>query len=202
MGLVASLAHPGGNITGQTFLVPELVAKRLQFLEQIVPSMTRAGVLLMRNSQSNANMLGVLGVAATALKVELRPIEIAEAGELEGAISAAVDEKIGGLVSTDQALFIGNAAAIAAIAQKRGLPSIGGLLYARNDGLMGYGVDILPMFLHAAVFVDKILKGEKPGDIPIEQATKFQTIVNLKTAKALGVEIPPLLLASADEVIE
>jgi putative ABC transport system substrate-binding protein len=202
MGLVASLAHPGGNITGQTFLVPELVAKRLAFLKQAAPSMIRAGVLLTRDSASNPNMLAVLRVAAGALKVELRPIEVADAGWLESAISAAVDEKIGGLVSTDQTLFIRNADAIAAIAQKRRLPSIGGPLYARNGGLMGYGVNFPPMFRHAAVFVDKILRGEKPGDIPIEQATKFETIVNLKSAEALGIAMPPVLLASADEVIE
>jgi putative ABC transport system substrate-binding protein len=147
-------------------------------------------------------MLAILGVAAEALKVELRPIVVTDATELESAISAAVDEKIGGIVSTDQALFIGNAAAIAAIAQNRGLPSIGGPLFAAKGGLMGYGVNFGPMFRHAAVFVDKILKGEKPGDIPIEQATKFQTIINLKTAKAIGVTIPQAILAAADGVIE
>ena len=202
MGLVASLARPGGNITGQTFLVPELVSKRLEFLAQVAPSMTRAGVLLMRDSPSNANLLAVLRPAAEALKVELRPILIADASDLESAIFDEAGDKIGGLVSTDQSLFIAKAAGIAAIAQKRGLPSVGGPFFAANGGLMGYGVDFSPMMRHAAVFVDKILNGERPGDIPIEQATKFQTLVNLKTAKALGIEMPPMILARADKVIE
>ena len=202
MGLVASLAHPGSNLTGQTFLAPELIAKRLEFLKTAAPSMTRAGVLLLRDSPANANALSRISVAAEALKVELRMIEVANAGELEGAISAAAGEPIGGLVSTVQAQFTRAAATIAAIAQKLGLPSIGGPLYASKGGLMGYGVDFAPMFRRAAYFVDKILKGAKPGDIPIEQATKFETIVNLKIAKALGLDIPPTLLAAADEVIE
>ncbi len=143
-----------------------------------------------------------VSVAAESMKVELRKIEVGNAGELEGAISAAASEPIGGLVSTDQAQFNRAAGAIAAIAQKHGLTSIGGPLYASKGGLMGYGVDFAPMFRNAAYFVDKILKGANPGDIPIEQATKFTTVVNLKTAKALGIEIPPLLLAAADEVIE
>jgi putative ABC transport system substrate-binding protein len=134
--------------------------------------------------------------------VELRPIEVGDAGELETAILAAADAPTGGLVSTDQALFLGNAAAIADIAGRRRLASIGGPLLAAKGGLMGYGVEFPPMFRHAAAFVAKILEGEKPGEIPIEQATKFRMIVNLKTAKALGLEIPTTVLAGADEVIE
>jgi putative ABC transport system substrate-binding protein len=202
MGLVASLAHPGGNITGETILVPELIAKRLEFLKQAVPSMTRAGLLMPRDSPATGNALSVISGAAKALKVELRPVMVSDAGEIESAIARAVDEQIGGLVLTDGVPFIGLVAEIAAIAQRLRLASSGGPGFAASGGLIGYGVYFRPMFRHAATFVDKILKGAKPGDIPIEQPTKFKTLINLKTAKALGIEIPTTLLASADEVIE
>jgi len=203
-GVVASLAHPGGNVTGQTFFYPELMAKRLQLLKEAAPSIRRVGVLLADDNPANRDVLEKMGVAAEALKLDLRPILVRSPTDLESAISAATEDEIAGLEAVDNAMFTSKAgeAAIATIAAKRRLPSIGSLGFARSGGLLGYGVSFPDMWRRAAVFVDKILKGAKPGDIPIEQATKFQTIVNLKTAKALGVEIPPLLLASADEVIE
>jgi putative tryptophan/tyrosine transport system substrate-binding protein len=202
MGLVASLAHPGGNITGQTFFAPELMVKRLEFLKGLAPSMTLAGVLLIREYPSNAHVMSLMEDAARALKVVLRPIEVESFGELEGALSVPGPDPIGGVVIGDEPLFVINPSAVAAIVDKRALPSVAAPAIAAEGGLLGYGVDYPAMFRHAAVFVDKILKGAKPGDIPIEQATKFTTVVNLKTAKALGIEIPPTLLAAADEVIE
>ena len=201
-GVVDSLAHPGGNVTGLTFFYPELMAKRLAFLKEAAPSMTRAGVLFMHDSPSNANVMSVMERSAQALKLAVQPVEVSSLGDLEGALSVTGSDSIGGIVIADHPLFLTNPSVVAAIAQKRGLPSIAAPIIAAHGGLIGYGVDFNAMFRRAAVFVDKILKGANPGDIPIEQATKFDTIVNLKTAKALGVEIPAMLLASADEVIE
>jgi putative ABC transport system substrate-binding protein len=202
LGFAVSLAHPGGNLTGQTFFLPQLIAKRLENLKAVAPSLTHAGVVMYRGSGANADVMRVVSVAAEALRVEVRPIELGGVGEFERAFPAAPSEPIGGFVTTDHTLFLFNADTLSAIAQKRGLPWIGAPSAAAHGALIGYGVDFLAMFRSSAVFVDKILKGAKPADIPIEQATKFSTIVNLKTAKALGVEIPAVLLAGADEVIE
>jgi putative ABC transport system substrate-binding protein len=199
---VASLSHPGGNLTGQTFFLPQLVAKRLEILKTIMPSLSRAGVVMYRGSGANADVMRVASVAAAGLKLELRPIELASLDELESAFPPPSSEAIGGFVTTDHTLFQTNDDILSAMAKKRGLAWIGAPLSATHGGLLGYGVDFAALYRHAAVFADKILKGAKPGDIPIEEATKFKTIVNLKTAKALGLDIPPNVLASADEVIE
>jgi len=202
LGLAASLAHPGGNITGQTVFAPELSVKRLEFLKNATPSMTRAGVLMIRGIQSNAYVMSVMDAAARALKVALRPIEVGGLGEIEGALSVTGSDPMGGLVIADHTPFLTNPSAVAAIIEKRALPSIAAPVIASHGALLGYGVDFAALFRHAAVFVDKILAGANPSDIPIEQATKFKMVVNLKTAKALGVEIPAILLAGADELIE
>ncbi len=201
LGLADSLSHPGGNITGSTFFALELLAKRLQLLKEVIPSLTHAGVLLLRGLPSNRLGLDVMAPTAKALNVELQPIEVAGASSYEGALSDAA-ASIGGLVLSDPGQFFGDAAMIASIANNHGLPTIGAPAFAVSGAMLGYGVNLPELWRHAATFVDKILKGAKPGDIPIEQATHFHTIVNLKTAKALGVRIPPMLLARADEVIE
>jgi len=167
-GLAASLAHPGGNVTGLTFFLPELMAKRLALLKEAVPSMTQAGVLLLRGMQSKGNVLETMEATAKALKVELQPIEVGEPGEFESDFLASADKQIGGLVMLDHALFTANASAIAALAAKHRLPSIGPLELPASGGLMAYGVNFNDIFRRAAAFVDKILKGAKPGDIPIE----------------------------------
>jgi putative ABC transport system substrate-binding protein len=204
MGVVASLARPGGNVTGLTFFFPELMAKRLELLEQATPAMRRTGVLLAEGNPANHYILQAMGVVAEASKLELRLIPVRDPAELESAIAVAADDHIAGLEIADHPMLLSSAAetAIAAIAARRGLASIGSLGLARNGGLLSYGVSFAEIYRRAAFFVDRILKGSKPGDLPIEQATRFRTIVNLKTAKALGVEIPQTLLAAADEVIE
>jgi putative ABC transport system substrate-binding protein len=202
LGIVASLAHPGGNITGSTFFVSELMAKRLELVKEVVPSMTRAGVLLFRGSSVNPGILEAMGVAAKALGVGLQPIEAREPGEFENAFSAWAEMKVGALAISDNPQFLINADVIAALAAKHRLPSISSLEFAASGGLMAYGVNFFSSFRRAAAVVDKILKGAKPGDIPIERATKFKFVLNLKTAKALGLDIPPTLLVRADEVIE
>jgi putative tryptophan/tyrosine transport system substrate-binding protein len=203
LGIVASLSHPGGNVTGSTFFVPEIMAKRLEVLKELAPSMTRAGVLLVRREDNvNQTLLQAMGTTAKALTTELQPIEVRGPEEIESAFSAWAEKKIGGLVMLDHAQLLANVGAIAALAAKHGLPSIGPLELPKEGGLIGYGVNFSDMFRRAATFVDKILKGEKPGDIPIEQATKFNLVLNLKTAQALGFEVPTGTLLRADEVIE
>ena len=204
MGIAASLAHPGGNVTGQTFFATELFVKRIAFLKQIKPSMTRVGMLVSQGLSSIPTTLRNLDGPVKALGLALETIEVVEPADCERALSSGPGASIGGLAVVDAPLFIlgEGPAIVAAAALKRGLPTAGALPLARSGGLLGYGVDLVPMFRRAAVFVDKVLKGTKPGDIPIEQATKFLTVVNMKTAKALGLDIPPTLLAAADEVIE
>jgi putative ABC transport system substrate-binding protein len=144
----------------------------------------------------------VMEVTAKALRVELHPIEVREPAEYAGAFSAWSNRRIDTLVVLDHAQFISNAEMITALAAQYRFPSIGPLELPAAGGLMGYGVNFAAMFRRAAAFVDKILKGAKPGEIPVEQATKFNFVINVKTAKALGLDVPPMLLARADEVVE
>jgi len=202
LGVVASLSHPGGHLTGLTFFLPELMAKRLELLQEVVPSMTRAGVLLLRDNPSTASILEAMGVTAKALSVGLQPIEVNGPREFESEFSGWTEKQISGLVILDHPDFLASFDAIAALAAKHRLPSIGALELPASGGLMGYGVRFSEMFRRAAALADKILKGAKPGDIPVEQATKFQLVLNLKAAKALGLQMPPQLVARADEVIE
>ena len=200
-GVAGSLGHPGGNVTGETFLAPELNVKQVELLKQVKPAMTSVG-LLVPKPDPFAGFLPPVVAQVKALGIELKPIAIADLGDCDRALSN--EPSIGGLVAVDHPLFVvgPGPAAIATAAERHGLPAAGGLPLAANGGLLGYGVDFPVMFRRAAYFVDKILRGEKPGEIPIEQPTKFITIVNLKTAKALGLDIPPMLLAQADQVIE
>jgi putative tryptophan/tyrosine transport system substrate-binding protein len=202
VGVVSSVRHPGGNVTGLTFFVSELMAKRLELLKEVVPSMTTAGVFLLRGNPSSASILKVMGTTAKALGVSLQPFEIRTPTEFGSAFSTLADKQITALVVLDHAFFIDNADVIAALSSQRRIASAGTLELAASGGLIGYGVNFSDMFRRAAAFVDKILRGEKPAEIPVEQATKFKFVLNLKTASALGLEIPPTLLARADEVIE
>jgi putative tryptophan/tyrosine transport system substrate-binding protein len=205
-GLVSSLSHPGGNVTGSIFFVAELGAKRLQMLKEIAPSLARAGLMRFRGAlrADRSHYDDVVRAAAEALKIELFVILVSGPAEFDSAFATCDEKRIEGLATADDQQFTNSAesGAIAALATVRRLPLLGPLELAENGALVGYGVDFGAMWRRAAVFVDKILKGAKPGDIPIEQPTKFKTIVNLKTATAIGIDIPPTLLAAADEVIE
>jgi putative ABC transport system substrate-binding protein len=206
-GLADSLTHPGGNVTGLTFFINELYVKRIALLKEVKPTMTSVGLLVAQGLSSIPSLLRAIDAPVKALGVEVKPIEVASPSDCDRALSAGAGPSIGGLVVTDSTQFnefgIRDAAyAIAVAAARHGALSAGPPVFARFGGLLGYGVDVVPMFRRAATFVDKILKGAKPGDLPIEQATKFEMIVNLTTAKVLGVEIPPTLLAAADGVIE
>ena len=201
-GLVRSIARPGGNTTGMTFFYPELNAKRLELLKQAVPHIRRVAVLL--NPDNPATLLAFKAIESVAgpLKLELHRFEVRSADEFESAFSAMAARKIEAVQIVDDPLSIANAALIADLATKSRLPTIGFKEVVQDGGLMAYGVDLLDMFRRSSIFVDKILKGAKPAELPVEQATKFELIVNLKTANALGITIPPPLLARADEVIE
>jgi putative ABC transport system substrate-binding protein len=176
-GLANSLAHPGGNITGLTFFATELAVKRLEIIKGLASSMTRVGVLMLRGSPQNDGTMSAMTTAAQSFKVELQPIEIDVLGDLETAVSGARSLPMDGLVITETNLFVTNPSIVAAIVEKRRLPSIAAPVIASKGALLGYGVDFTAMFRHGAVFVDKILKGASPADMPIEQATKFKTVV-------------------------
>ena len=201
-GLVASLARPSGNVTGLTFFNPELAAKRFELLKELLPGLTEVGLLLNPANPINETIVPAIRLTAQALRLELHPFDVRESAEFEGAFAAMAAKRVGAVVVIDDATLIANASAVARIALRQGLPSSGWPDYAVKGGLIGYGVSFPDLFRRAATFVDKILKGAKPSDLPVERATKFETIVNLRVAKALGLDVPTAILLRADEVIE
>jgi putative ABC transport system substrate-binding protein len=201
-GLVQSIARPGGNITGLTFFFPELNAKRLELVKEAVPRISRVGVMLNPGNPANGPVLKVMESAAGSLKLELHRFEVRGADEFENAFSAMAERGVEAVEIIDDAMLIANAPRIADFATKSRLPAIGFKEFVEGGGLMAYAVDFPVIWRRAAIFVDKILKGANPADLPVEPATKFELIINLKTAKALGLTIPPSILARADEVIE
>jgi putative ABC transport system substrate-binding protein len=201
-GFAESLAHPGKNVTGTVVFSYEVLAKRLEVLHRIVPGLRRAGLLLLEGFPTNPQILEALGAAAKAADLSLQPFVVGGQKSYETAFDAARDASIGGVAIGDPGQFYADAKIIAAAAIARGLPTAGPGKTARDGILVGYGVDAVAAWRHAAAFVDKILKGTKPGEIPIERASRFQIIVNLKTAAALKLDIPADVLAAADEVIE
>ena len=201
-GVVSSLARPGGNVTGLTFFNPELAAKRLELLKEIMPNLMRVGVLLNLVNPMNGPTLPQMRGVAEPLKLELEQFDVRTAADFEGAFAAMMAKRIGALVVIDDAVLLANASKAAALALEHHLPSCGWPDFAIAGGMLAYGVDFVDMYRRAATYVDKILKGAKPGELPVERSTKFETVVNLKTAKELGLEIPYNFLARADEVIE
>jgi putative ABC transport system substrate-binding protein len=201
-GLVTSLARPGGNVTGSTYFIPELSAKQLELLKELIPGLTDVGILLNPANPMNEPVVPAMKQTAQLLKVELHQFGMSDPAELEGAFAAMAARRVGALVVIDDSTLIANAALIAKLALRQRLPASGWPDFAVSGGLMAYGINYVDMFRRAAAFVDKILKGAKPADIPVERATKFETIVNLSTAKALNLDVPTSLLLRADEVIE
>jgi putative ABC transport system substrate-binding protein len=201
-GLVASLARPGGNVTGLTFFNPELAAKRFELLKETLPGLTEVGLLLNPANPINEPIVPMIKLTAQALGLEVHPFGVRSPAEFEGAFAAMAAKRVGAVVVIDDATLIANAPAVARLALEQRLPSSGWPDYAVAGGVLGYGVKFPDLFRRAATFVDKILKGAKPADLPVERATKFETIVNLKTAKALGLDVPTATLLRADEVIE
>jgi putative ABC transport system substrate-binding protein len=201
-GIIASLARPGGNVTGSTFFDPELSAKRIELLREAFPSARRIAILLNPGNPVNAPGIKAMGITAEALKLELQPFEARSRDELEGVISRMIKTRVDAVAVTTDSIFVTYASRIAEITANNRLPSIGFVELAQAGGLFGYGVNIPELWYRGAFFVDKILKGAKPSDLPVEQPTKFELVINLKTARALGLEVPPTLLSRADDVIE
>jgi len=201
-GLVAGLARPGGNVTGSSFFLPELNAKRLEVLKEALPPLSRVGVLLNPDNPANVATLRAMEETARSVKIQLHAVEVRSPADFEGAFATIVKGRAGALAVYDDAMLIAEAAQIADLARKSRLPTIGFIEYAKAGGLLAFGVNFPDLWRRAAGFVDKILKGAKPADLPVEQPTKFEVVVNLKTAKALGVTIPQSILIRADEVIQ
>ena len=200
-GVVTSLARPGGNVTGSSFFLADLNAKRLEILKTVLPRLVRAAVLANPGNPAMVPVLQAMEERASALKVALWHMEVRRLDELETAFTP-VKAQAEALVMIDDGLYISNARRIAELALKHQLPSIGFNEYAEAGGLLAYGVNFPHMWRQSMALVDKILKGKKPGELPILQATRFDVVVNTKTARALGVTIPPSLLLRADQVIE
>jgi putative tryptophan/tyrosine transport system substrate-binding protein len=203
-GLIASLARPGGNITGNSSLVPELISKRLEILKDAVPKLTRVGVLLSSVGIRTDLNLKELRPAATALKLKLEEIETQpDAKGLESAFKTAKQKQVGAIMVNPGRRFAAERKRIVELAGKYRLPGIYfSKEYVDEGGLMSYGADFDDLYRRAAVYVDKILKGAKPADLPVQQATKFEFVINLKAAKQIGLTIPPDLLARANKVIK
>jgi putative ABC transport system substrate-binding protein len=205
-GLAASLARPGGNVTGLTFLGPELVPKRVQLLKDALPNVSRLAVLWQPDAfgeRTTTEMVRGTEAAARDLALTLRFEGLRAADELDRALSTIAAERVDALVVFPGPLLFNERKRIVELAARYRLPS---MFVAREfvelGGLISYGASIDDLIRRSAIFVDKILKGEKPSDLPVEQPTKFELVVNLRTAKALGFEISGSLLARADEVIE
>jgi len=202
-GLVASLAHPGGNVTGVFTLYTELNGKRLELLKEAVPGTSRVMVLWNHWSAEAKSSLETVERAARTLGLQLVPVEVRGAGDFEAAFKTAARERANALLVLRAPLIVSNAALIAGLAAKARLPAMYDEAgYTEAGGLMSYGASLPELYRHTATYVDKILKGAKPADLPVEQPTKFEMVVNMKTAKALGIKIPNSILVRADRVIE
>jgi putative ABC transport system substrate-binding protein len=199
-GVITNLARPGGNITGSMAFGSELTAKRLELLREAVPRITRVAFLV--NPADPPSSLEALEFAAKALKLELQQYEARGPGEFDSTIARMVQRRADAIVVQGDTMFTVNAKVVADLAIKYRLPSAGIPEYAEAGGMIGIGANMIEGHRRAAVYVDKILKGANPGDLPIEGATNFQLVINQKTAKALGITIPQSLLLRADEVIQ
>jgi putative ABC transport system substrate-binding protein len=202
-GYIESLARPGGNATGLLLFEYGMSAKWLELLKQIAPSVTRVAVIRDVGIAAGIGQLGAIQSVAPSFGVELTPVGMRDIGEIERAITAFALVPNGGLILTGSTLAMISRDPIITLAARYKLPAVYyDRIYAANGGLVSYGPDIVDQFRRAAGYVDRILKGEKPADLPVQAPTKYELAINLKTAKALGVEIPAQLLARADEVIE
>jgi putative tryptophan/tyrosine transport system substrate-binding protein len=201
-GLVSSLARPEANVTGSTFFLPELNAKRLEVLKEACPSISHPTALSNPDNPVSRPIIPAMQSAAKALSLTLGVARVQGPSEFDRAFEGMAASHVDSVVVTEDGEFAPNFRTIAELALHKRLPSIGAKEYGEAGGLVGYGANILALYRRAAYFVDRILKGAKPADLPVEQPTRFELIVNLKTAKTLGLEFPPTLLARADEVIE
>ena len=204
LGLVASLARPGANVTGINFFTFEVIAKRLGLLHELVPTARRVAALANPgNATVTLSMLNALETAARALGLQIQSYNAGTSQEIDAAFTALVRERADALFSLPDSFLESRRAQLAALALRHALPAAyGARTYVEAGGLMSYGASITDSHRQAGVYTGRILKGEKPADLPVLQSTKFELVINLSTAKALGLEVPPSLIARADEVIE
>jgi putative ABC transport system substrate-binding protein len=196
-GLVASLSRPEANVTGQTYFLPELMTKRLELLKDVIPHITRVGVLVKPDNPLFKATLPVLQSAADILKIELEQFIAQGPTEFEPAIAEMTKNRVEGIVVQEDAVYLTNSKKIIELATKQSLPVASSGEFGEAGALIAYGVDFHDMCRRAALFVDKIVRGAKPRELPIERATKFETVINLRAAKTLGLSIPPLALLRA-----
>jgi putative tryptophan/tyrosine transport system substrate-binding protein len=202
-GYVESLARPGGNATGFIVFEYSIAAKWLELLKELAPHMTRAMVLRESDIAAGPGQFGVIQAAAPSLGVDLRVADVRDAGEIERAITAFARGSNGGLIVTGSPAAIFHRGLIVALAARHRLPAVYPVrAFAVAGGLISYGADSVDQLRRAAGYIDRILKGEKPADLPVQAPTKYELVINLKTAKAFGLDVAPTLLARADEVIE
>ena len=201
-GFVVSLARPGGNITGLSMLAPEISGKQLEILRETVPKLSRVAVLGTSTTPGNAQTLREIELAAEAFGVKLQYLDVPRLNDLETAFRAAAKSTADAVLVLGSAIYASHRKQVVDVAVKSRLPTIfRNAEYVDDGGLMSYGVNLLELDGRAATYIDKILKGAKPGELPIEQPTKFEMIVNLRTAKQIGLTVPPHVLARADRVI-
>jgi putative tryptophan/tyrosine transport system substrate-binding protein len=203
LGHVASLARPGGNITGMSMLLTELAAKGLEMMTEALPQVRRIGILWNPTTPSHSRALQAVAAAGEKLGLELREVPARSLEEFEPALATMTQEGVGGFLAVGSPLFLGARELLATLALKHRLP---GMFSFREQvvagGLMSYGADPFDLYRRAAVYVDKILKGAKPSELPVERAGQLELVINLRAAKAIGLTIPPAVLARADEVIQ
>jgi putative tryptophan/tyrosine transport system substrate-binding protein len=202
-GLVASLARPGGNVTGMSLMAPDLGGKRLELLKEVLPRLARVVVLWNAANPYSALVFKETHAAGRTLGIEVQSLEVRAPDDFDGVFEAARRQRPDALITVEDPLTASHRHGVADFTLEQQLPSLHGLReFAAAGGLMSYGASLADLFRRAAGYVDKILRGAKPADLPVQQPSKFELVINLKTAKALGLEAPPSLLATADEVIE
>jgi putative tryptophan/tyrosine transport system substrate-binding protein len=202
-GLVTSLARPDGNVTGLSLMSPDLSAKRLELIKRIVPDIARVAIIWNADNPYPALVFRQTEHAAGQLKIEIQSLEVRTPDDVNSALGAAVQEKANALITVEDPLTQACRKQIADFATKNRLPTVSGLRdYADSGGLLSYGPALADLYRRAADYVDKIRKGAKPSELPVEEPTKFELVINLKTARALGLTIPSDMLAIADAVIE
>jgi putative ABC transport system substrate-binding protein len=203
MGLINSLARPGGNVTGSTNFGPEIMAKRLELLKEVMPRMTRVAVLVNPANSSFGPTLQQMDIAAKSLQLSVQSFKAGAPGEFDRVFAAMAKGRVDAMVVQDDTMFGGaNAIAIAELAARRRLLAAGSKGFAEAGGTIGYGVSDSELYRRGAYFVDRILKGANPGDLPIEQATRFELVINRKIANAIGIKIPESVMLRADQVID
>jgi ABC-type uncharacterized transport system substrate-binding protein len=202
-GLVASLARPGGNVTGMSLMTPDLGGKRLELLKEVLPRLSRVAVLWNAANPYSALVFKETQAAGQTLDIEVQSLEVRGPDDFDGAFEAARRQHPEALITVEDPLTVSHRKRIADFAREEQLPSLHGVReFVAAGGLISYGASLADLFRRAAYYVDKIFKGAKPRDLPVQQPTKFELVINLKVAKALGLDVPASVLARADEVIE